>query len=200
MAIQNKILQECFDSFMKFGIKSVSMDDIARNLGMSKKTIYGFYDKKEALVRKVVLHFVEKDENEVEVITKNSKDAIDEIISIARHVIKMFRTMSPNALYDLKKYYPDVFNIIDVKHYRFIYNCIKTNLTRGIEEGYYRADINVEIVSKFYVGLSHLVVDQDEFSLIQYERSELFTELIRYHLNGILSEKGKKYLLNKEII
>lgn len=200
MTIQNKILNQCFNSFIKFGVKSVSMDDIARSLGISKKTIYSHFDKKDGLVMETVKHFVANDEKEILDIKEESIDAIDEIITIARHVLLMLRRLSTNVVFDLQKYYPEVWKIVDHKHYHFIFNIIKDNIERGIKEGNYRSDINPDIVAKFYVNLSHNVVDQEKFPLSDYDRSTLYKELVKYHLNSILSPKGKEYLLNQEII
>ena len=200
MDVQEKILNHSALTFLKFGIKSVSMDDIAKAIGISKKTIYTHFSKKEGLILKAVQYFVKKDEREVTEISKNSINAIDEMISIAQHVMKMLRKMSPSIIFDLQKYYPQVWEVVDEKHNKFIYATIKTNIERGIKEGYYRKDLNSDIVSKFYVQLTHMVVNQDFFHPSEYDRTQLFKQLIRYHLNSILSPKGTEYVINLEII
>jgi AcrR family transcriptional regulator len=200
MAIKDKILQQCSESFLKFGIRSISMDDIARSIGISKKTIYTHFDKKDGLIMKAVQYIVSKDEQEIESITNESIDAVDEMISIARHVLMMFRKMSPSVVFDLQKYYPQVWKLVDEKHFEFIYATIKKNIERGVIEGYYRSDIDADIVSKFYVQLTVSIVDQHIFPLSEYERTPLLKQLIMYHLNSILSPKGKEYLIQQEII
>ena len=100
MDVQEKILNHSALTFLKFGIKSVSMDDIAKAIGISKKTIYTHFSKKEGLILKAVQYFVKKDEREVTEISKNSINAIDEMISIAQHVMKMLRKMSPSIIFD----------------------------------------------------------------------------------------------------
>ncbi len=185
---------------MKFGVKSVSMDDIARSLGISKKTIYSHFENKDGLVMETVKHFVKKDEQDIIKIRDESIDAIDEIITIGRHVLLMLRKLSSNVVFDLQKYNPEAWKIVHEKHFDFIYNVIKTNIERGMSEGNYRRDINSIIVAKFYVNLSHNVVNQDIFPLSEYDRSTLYKELAKYHLNSILSPQGKEYLLKQEII
>lgn len=200
MTVQNKILTHCFDSFMKYGVRSVSMDDIAKSIGISKKTIYIHFDKKEELVEKTVTHFVSKDQNDIKEIVNQSINAVDALVSVAQHVLKMLRRMSSSVIFDLKKYYPELWSIIDAKHHKFIFTIIKNNIQKGIKEGFYRQDINADIVARFYVSLTHTVVDQETFSLENYERTQLYKELIKYHLNSILSPSGKEYLVKQEII
>ena len=200
MKVQDKILSVCFDSFMKFGVKSVSMDDIAKQLGVSKKTIYSHFENKHNIVKEVVASFVEKDLDQVKNIVESSRDAIDAMISLASHVLKMLRSMSPTVTYDLQKYYPDIWQIVDNKHNIKLYDIILNNINRGINEGYYRKDIVPDIVAKFYIELTKAVADPTKFKEGSHEMSAIFKELIRYHLYSILTPKGIEYIKQQEII
>jgi AcrR family transcriptional regulator len=176
------------------------MDDIAKGMGISKKTIYSHFVNKKTLILESVKYFSKKDECDTIEIAESSRDAIDEMISIARHMMKMLRKMSPSLIFDLQKYYPEAWDVVNLQHYRFIYSTIRMNIERGINEGYYRKDINSDIISKFYVQLSHNVVNQDIFPPLEYGRTQLFKQLIRYHLNSILSPKGIEYVINLELV
>jgi len=195
------LIESARELFLKYGVKSVSMDDIARLLGISKKTIYSYVCNKSELVEEAIKAFVQEEEEIVNEITASSHNAIEEITAIAAYVMKSLRKMKPTLIYDLQKYYGKVFRIIKQKHFRQIEYTIKNNIERGIREGFYREDLDAEIQATIYVGLSQMLVDEDTFPSGKYERTYLYKQLIKYHLNGIMNDKGRKELkkyLNKE--
>ncbi len=185
-----KILTLAKEKFMRYGIRSVSMDDIARDLGMSKKTLYTHFRTKQGLVETIAVKFIEVDKQEIERISKNSENALDEIVQVAAYVIQTLRKVPEIALYDMKKYYHGCWNHFDRFHKEFIYNTIYANIERGKEEGLYRADADAEILARLYVGKSMLITDQDMFPMHQYPKADLFRQLILYHIHGLASEKG----------
>jgi len=199
MEIKDQIVGQTFQLTMKYGVKSVSMDDIAKQLGMSKKTIYQHFENKRDLISSMIFSTIEKDEADIMEIVSKSKDAIDEIVTIARHVIQFLRGMSPTLVYDIQKYYPKEWKRVDIHHDEFIYGVIKGNIERGIKEGWYCEDINPEIIAKIYVGTSHLITDVNAFPLRDFSKSELFQNVITYHMRGIVSDKGRKYLKKLKI-
>jgi len=178
--------------FMTYGLKSISMDDISRKLGISKKTIYQYNEKKSHLIKKVLQNYLSKDQKKTLQIIENSEDAIDEYLSIARHIISNIRMMKPTIIYDLKKYYPESWLLIETDHFNFIRKVIVKNINRGVFEGLYRKDANAEIISKLYVGSSTTLADESIFPLQKFSKDQLFIELAKYHLHGIASEKGLK--------
>ncbi len=200
MEIQNKILNHCNELFMKFGFKTVSMDDIAKSLGISKKTIYKYFETKDILVEKTVDQFIEKDHKQIKEIIENSQGAIDEIISIASYILKIFQKMSPRLIFDLQKYYPNVWDKVQDCQKSFVFDKIRLNLEKGIEQGHYRTDMNPNIVAKFYMILAKEVVNISHFDNGEIRVSTIYKQLIKYHLNGILSEKGKEFLIYQEIL
>lgn len=189
-----KILNLAKEKFMRYGIRSVSMDDIARDLGMSKKTLYEHFRTKQGLVETIAVRFIEVDKREIEQISRQSENALDEIVQVARYVIQTLRKVPEIALYDMKKYYHGCWSHFDRFHKEFIYNTIHANIERGKEEGLYRADADAEILAKLYVGKSMLITDQDMFPMYQYPKADLFRQLILYHIHGLASEKGLKQL------
>lgn len=180
--------------FMKLGIRSVSIDDICSGLGISKKTIYVHFKNKKELVHEVILFHIHKEIDDLQQISLESKNAIDEMIGIAKYVLEFLRNMSPSILYDLKKYYSVSWKIVEEKHMSYIQQVIANNISKGIEEGYYRDSINKDIVSKLYVSKAMAVVDENIFPSKTYKRFKLYEELIIYHMYGIVSDKGRKYI------
>ncbi len=190
MSKEIEIFEKVNDLFMKYGIKSVSMDDIARALGISKKTLYLFVDNKADLINKSIELHLLKEKQDIEEITSISKDPIDEMLNIARHIVKMLRQVNPSTMYDLQKYYKPSWDLMQSLHQIHIYDVIKNNIQTGIEIGLYRENLQPDIIAKFYVGKSLILVDEDIFPMSDYNREKLFTEFINYHIHGIASKKG----------
>ena len=197
MTITDKLLESSLKLFLKYGVKSVSMDDIAKKLGISKKTIYGAVENKKDLVLKVVVHFTNQEERDIVSITKSSKNAVEEMISIGNYIFSFFRDMNPGLIYDLEKYHPIVWDHIEKKHFTFIEKTISDNIKKGQKAGLYRKQIDSDIISKLYIGQSRIIADEEIFPIRKFQRSTLFTEFFSYHLNGITTDKGRKYLNNK---
>lgn len=191
-----KILEAASEEFMKYGIRSVSMDDISRKLGMSKKTLYAHFSKKAELVKSVSLAFIEKDKEALRVIHENSRDAIDELVLMARYVLSILREVPQTVLYDMKKYHRSCWNLFDNFHQKFIYQTIYDNIERGIAEGYYREEVNPDILARLYVGKSLWISDETLFPANSYNMGELYFEFIIYHIHGLASSKGVKKLNN----
>lgn len=195
------LIRSARELFLKYGIKSVSMDDIARLLGISKKTIYNIVDNKSELVEEVIKDFIKEEEETICDIIQNSKNAIDQITGIAAYVMKSLRKMKPTMVYDLQKYHNKAWCYLEEGHFDEIESTIKQNIRQGIDEGFYRDDLDENIQSKIYVGLVRILIDEEQFPISQYERPYLYKHLIKYHLNGIMNDKGRKELkkyINKE--
>ncbi len=186
------ILEKVHELFMKYGLKSVSMDDISRKLGISKKTLYQCVENKRDLIKEVFQKHIEEEEAAISEIVAKSKDAVDEMIEIAKFVTALLREISPTTLYDMQKYYGDIWGMMEALHQDHIYAVIKTNLDRGILEGLYRKDLNTDIIAKLYVGKTLLIVDEDVFPLKDYNKEKLYLEYVHYHLHGIALPKGLK--------
>jgi len=186
------ILEKVHELFMKYGLKSVSMDDISRTLGISKKTLYQAVENKRDLIKEVFQKHINDEEAAINEIVASSKDAVDEIIGIARYVTGLLREISPTTLYDMQKYYGDIWGMMETLHQGHIYETIKTNLDRGIFEGLYRKNLNTDIIAKLYVGKTMLIVDEDIFPLKDYNKEKLYLEYVYYHLHGIALPRGLK--------
>lgn len=170
------------------------MDDIARNLGMSKKTLYQYVSNKADLIHKVIQQHIETELKAMAQIRSKSKDAIDEMLGISKYVTQMLREMSPTAIYDMHKYYRKTWDMVESFHQKQIYEFIKVNLEKGVKEGLYRNDFDPDIIAKFYVAKTLLVVDEEMFPLRNYSKENLFNSFLEYHIYGVASAKGLKKL------
>jgi len=191
---QQTILSLCRDLFMRYGIKSITMDDIARKLGVSKKTLYQYVENKEDLIQQVVYQHTLEEKEAIERISAEANNAVEEIYLIAKYVVSLLRQVSPTTMYDLQKYYRNIWDMVEALHQQFVLTIIKANLQRGIKEELYRQDIDVDVIAKLYVGNTSLVTNEDFFPLKEYARDRIFTEFIKYHIRGIASSKGLKTL------
>jgi len=202
MTIKENLIQSALNMFLKYGVKSVSMDDIARMIGISKKTIYDHVDNKKDLVSVVIETFIKAENKEITQITKNSTNALEEMSSIANHVLKSLKIMKPKLTFDLQKYHPRAWKIVEDTHFKFMEETIRTNIKRGKKEGFYREDLKAEIISKIYLSVAKLLIEEDMSSEDRQPLSEIYQGFIIYHLNGIVNSKGRKELkkiLNKSI-
>ncbi|MEZ4886367.1 MAG: TetR/AcrR family transcriptional regulator [Chitinophagales bacterium] len=189
-----KIIQTANKHFTKYGIRSVSMDDIARELGMSKKTIYEKVGNKEALIKKAMEFHIQLDCAMTEDLQKKEGNAIDEMLGIADFVIQELSDLNPSVIYDLKKYYRNIWEMMEIHRYTHIHTNILRNLQNGIEQGLYRENIRPELIAHFYTGIAHVFTEGDFLEQKKYTVAEAYIEAFKYHIYGIASEKGIEYL------
>lgn len=188
--MKKKILDQTFDMIMRYGIKSVSMDDISKGIGISKKTIYQYFENKRALVHEVIENHIKKDEKDIDSIINSANDAVDEMLLVAKHVLVFLRGMSPSVMFDIQKYYPKIWERIQDQHFDYILNTVVENIKRGQKENLYCDDIDADIISKMYIRQILTLADETVFPLSKYERSDLYKSLVTYHVRGLLNEKG----------
>ncbi len=190
--MKESILSNSKELFLKYGVKSVTMDDIARELGMSKKTLYQYVKNKEELIHLMIQAHIELEKEITTDILKSSKDAISEMFGMAKHVLETLSKLPSTTIYDLQKYYPKSWQLVEAFHKHFIYKSIKKNLERGVKEKLYRTEIDCDIIAKLYVGKSTIVADESVFPSKEYNKEELFKAYFLYHIHGIATEKGVK--------
>lgn len=193
---EKEILLKVSQLFTRYGIKSMTMDDISRQLGISKKTLYQYVDNKKDLVKKVITAHIEDEQCNIEEVFGEDDNAIDQIMKVTRMVGEEMKDMHPSVMFDMKKYHPAAFNLMKEHKDNFIYKNIKTNLEVGIESGYYRSNLNPELVTRLYLAMVNTIMDPDHFPSVS-TYSELHGEMMRYHIRGIASSKGREYLKQK---
>lgn len=190
----NRILLEAHSLFMQYGIKSVSMDDIAAKMGISKKTIYQFYSDKEQLVVQVITAITQKNQETCEIDRNRASDAIHEIFLAMQQMSELFHHMNPSILFDMHKYYPEAFKVF-LKHKNgYLYNVIKDNIQRGIKEELYREDINIEIMSRFRLESIVVPFNPDFQHNVKSSLVEIAEQISTHFLFGLVSPKGYKII------
>ncbi|MFA5297945.1 MAG: TetR/AcrR family transcriptional regulator, partial [Lutibacter sp.] len=153
------ILKKASEIFLKYGFKSVTMDDIANDLGISKKTIYKFYKNKVELVDEAVLNFHNEMHNTITTICALGHNAIQENFEIKKIFKEMFKNSDDSPMFQLEKYYPKTHRKIISDEFSMFKEFISTNLKKGIKEGLYRKNIDIELVTKFYFSIAMSVHD-----------------------------------------
>lgn len=184
---------------MRLGIKSLTMDDVARQLGISKKTIYKYVSDKNELVRKCVEWQSREENSAIAEVKKAGLNAIDEIFEISKMVTELLNQLHPSVYFDLEKYYPEAWDIAVNKRKKRVYDDVVANMNKGVQEGLYRSDLNVEVVARIYVAKMDLLFDGNLFPSHQFSFTDVYIEFFRYHIRGIASEKGREYLTKKMI-
>jgi AcrR family transcriptional regulator len=180
------------DLFMQFGLRSVSMDDIANSLGISKKTIYQFYEDKDALVEGVIEALIEHNQMCCDKDTMESDNAIHEIFLAMDFMMDIFRSMNPSLVFDMQKYYPAAYSKFAKHKNEYIFGTIKQNVIRGIKEELYRADLNVDVIARFRVESVMLPFDPSFHTKVKLGLAAIEEELMLYFLYGMVSPKGYK--------
>lgn len=189
-----KILDKSEELFFRVGIKSITMDDIARELGMSKKTVYLFVDNKKDLVEKVMKRYIEKEASFFQTIDTQKLNAIDIIVEIIKHVHKSLGNLPLSAIYDLQKYYPKSWSMFNGFKKEFIFKTMESIIRKGKEEGLFRANIKETLIANFYVLAIEDTLNPSNFPENKYNFKDTYFEYIIYHLHGLASEEGLQYL------
>lgn len=189
-----EMINRISEAFRTYGIKSVTMDDLARTLGMSKKTLYQLFSDKKDLVQQVVDYQIHQQQEDMQqVIDKQQGNAIDQLLQLSRVISSHLKMVNPSMIYDLKKHYLHTWEyVIDFKR-RKVYELILNNSLQGIEEGLYYRDQNYRILSRAYVNrLEHYTVEHHD--LQEFSPDEIFNALVIYHIRGISNCRGIEYL------
>lgn len=200
MGPRDIIILKCNELFLRYGVKNLTMDDIARELGMSKKTIYQYVQNKSDLVKKVMQSHLDKELKFIEEVGKNAKNAIEEHMRMLTYMSKELQTFNSSIFFELQKYYPESYDLFNEYREKVSLPHILKNMERGISEGLYRADMNPEIVARIYVYALDILIDQQRFPAKKYHFYNLYKEFVNYHLSGILTDKGAKYLEQSKLL
>jgi len=192
------ILQESILLFEKFGIRSVSMDDIAKELAISKKTLYQFVENKADLIDKAMQFKIDHSCNYVHDYINTKLHAIDVLLDVSKQVSKTYQESSPNIHFDLQKYYPEIYKKLIEKHKRIVYEGVKQNIERGIEQGIYRNDLNADLVAELYVSKLKEMNDNEFLNNTRYSFKKIFEVMFDSHIRAIVNDTGLKYYLERK--
>lgn len=185
--MREKILHKAGEMFLKLGFKSVTMDDIATELGVSKKTIYKYFANKLTLVEEATIEMHESCLGMINLIVDQGHNPIKENFEVKKMFKEMFQTADSSPVYQLRKYYPMIHERVMQKEMVAFTACIRSNIEKGIEEGYYRPTENIELYVQFYFAV---VFSIHENTVENYKIPELERIALEYHTRAIATEKG----------
>jgi TetR/AcrR family transcriptional regulator, cholesterol catabolism regulator len=191
------IIQRARKMFMQFGIRSVSMDDICRELGMSKKTLYQYFGNKNELLGKALEFGFEEFEESISSLGNNEQNAIDDLLDLSKVIDRHLKEVNPSVTFDLEKYYPELYRENMIKKREFAYRYIRKNIEKGIKENVFRDDLNLDLVSKLYIQKLEDLHDPNYYNADQISFSEVFHVMFENHIRGISNENGIKYFEEK---
>jgi len=184
------ILLKVRDLYTKYGIKSITMDDVASELSISKKTLYQYVTDKDDLVGKFIDFEIEIRQEEICKCFNFGFNAIEELFEISVFMNKLMREQNPATEHDLKKYYPHHYQKTVKTRRDRMYTYILLNLQKGKEEGLYRPDLDEEVIAKLYLSRSENIHFNELFTVEEFTSLKLFVELLAYHVRGIATENG----------
>lgn len=194
MELKDRIKQKADELYRRYGIKSVTMDEIATQMGVSKKTIYQCFSDKNELVDAVVAEMLEYNK----ICCKNSRmqarNAVQEVYLGMESLQEMLSNMNPSILYDIERGHPQTFKKFIEFKYNFLFDLMKKNIERGKKEGLYRPEINAEFISKVRIETIMLAFNQDIFPKNQYSLLYIQKELLNYFLFAVATPKGYKLI------
>jgi AcrR family transcriptional regulator len=196
METKDRILTRAAALFLRNGIKSVSMDDIAADLGMSKKTLYKTFASKDEIVMAVMSGHLCQAQGECTRVASAAANAVEEMLTLSAWADKEFSNVHPSIFYDLKKYHPDAWTLFSTHKNAFILDQITQNLRRGIAEGLFRADLDVEVLARLNLVQIELAFDPDIYPPAQFSPLRVNRVFDEHFLLGVATLKGHR-LFNK---
>ncbi|GAL73603.1 TetR/AcrR family transcriptional regulator [Nonlabens ulvanivorans] len=192
--IKTEILQKSTEMFLDLGFKSVTMDDISSEMGMSKKTLYSYFKNKEELITEVTLAISNTICGGIDNICSTSTNPIEELYDIKKMVLTSLKGDKSSPIHQLQRYYPRVHQKVTAIQFEYMKECVNKNLEIGIEQGLYRDNLDKDFVSRiYYVGLQG-IKDLHLFPNTQFPVQKLHDHYLEYHLRGIVTPAGRKIL------
>lgn len=195
MDTKERIKESAHQMFMRYGIRSVSMDDIATQLGMSKKTIYQYYADKDELVDAVMDDEVNQTHSDCDLCKTESKNAIDEMFLTMEQIYEQFSQLNPSVLYDMEKFHPHAYAKFRKMKDEYLSKVIADNIRRGIREELYREDINVEMMSRYRIETMMIPFAMAAASPSKYNLADVTMETMEHFFIGLSTLKGYKLIL-----
>ncbi|MCS6978607.1 MAG: TetR/AcrR family transcriptional regulator [Flavobacteriales bacterium] len=187
-----EILHVATQQFLRHGLRNVSMDDLARICGISKKTIYKFFEDKESLIRRALEEFLHHQRLISDLSAQQAQNAIEAHCRMVRQLSLQMQEFTTHVTYELRKYYPALWELIENFHKTYVTGFIRENLKRGIREGLYEKDVDTEMTPSFYVALIRGVLMFDTDLMKNYSFPKVYQYLILYHLMAITTPAGKE--------
>ena len=188
------IIEKATKLFLQLGFKSVTMDDLAVSLGISKKTLYIHFENKHQLVKEVAYSIFEKVTRDIIKIKEGASNPIEELHCVKMEAMKYLGSEKTSPNYQLQKYFPKIYEDLKTKEYQYFGEMVKNSLQNGIDTDLFRTEIDVEFVSRLYLNGMLGIRDIEIFPIEQFKIQDLFENYLDYHLRAIVTAKGLKSL------
>ncbi len=192
-----EIVERVRDLYLRYGIKSITMDDVASNLSISKKTLYQFVSNKDELVGKVIDLEIDQINKGMDCPERDNVNAIEELLIVSKIVNQKMKEVNQSTLFDLKKYYPHHYERLTNARREKMYVNVIRNIEKGQQEGLYRNDLDLNIIARIQISRVESIVDNDILSVEEFTSERFFTEIFVYHIRGIANQTGIEFLDNK---
>jgi AcrR family transcriptional regulator len=194
--MRDKIISKSEELFLSLGFKSVTMDDIANAIGISKKTIYAHFSNKTALVEVVIFETLDHIYEGIDKINASSINPIEELYDIKLFVMNYFKNERVSPQYQLKKYYPEIYERLQIKQFEKMHSSVENSLKMGVDTGLFRADIDIDFISRMYFNGMTGIRDISIFPETLFDKNYLFESYLEYHLRAIITKQGLNLLNN----
>lgn len=194
-----EILTRAASVFLRLGVRSVTMDDITAELGISKKTLYKYFLDKDSLINSIIDLKLENDRAICLAGIDNAENAIDALFLISKSVCENVASVNPTVFYDLRKHYPVAWQKVCDHKMTFVYDMILKNIQRGIKEGIYRENMNPEVVARLFVAYGDVIMSGEIFPWPEFHYDQVYFETTSFHIYGMSNNKGIEYLNKREI-
>ncbi|MEA2043206.1 MAG: TetR/AcrR family transcriptional regulator [Bacteroidota bacterium] len=189
-----KILLNTTDLFQKYGIKSLTMSDIARLNMVSKKTLYNYVSDKAELVELVLQHFFAVIYDKINQESSKAQNAIEEMLYIQKQLVEVVKNHNYSVEFDLRKYYPLLYDKMNLDKSRQLYKEMKENIERGQSEGLYRQEVDADLIAKSRVIFQTQRIDNEFVSFKEFANVRALKHMMEYHMRAICTEEGLKVL------
>lgn len=189
-----EIAAKAGEMFMTYGVKSVSMDDLSRELSVSKKTIYSHFSDKNVLVEFIVDAHIGMIQNNCESLFGTCENAIQELYQVINSAAQEMNSVHPSVIFDLQKFHPKAWNFINTHEKEFVLPLIIRNIDRGRKEGLYRNDFDASVVGQIYVTVNDSIFKRNIMGAEHTSLLQIFNESLRFILFGMATPKGKEYI------
>ncbi|MGD2005240.1 MAG: TetR/AcrR family transcriptional regulator [Flavobacteriaceae bacterium] len=188
--MKKEIIEATLPLFLRIGFKNVTMDDVAQNLSISKKTVYEHFDNKKALIEAAVNRLILTIGSEVEMIQNAAENPISAIYKVKTMVLQYLKDEENSPQIQLQKYYPEIYQELKFKEFDLLGNHFRSSLQKGIEMNLFREDIDIDFISRIYFSGLRNIRDIKLFPRNQFQIEELMGLFFEYHLRAISTEKG----------
>ncbi|MDG1824122.1 MAG: TetR/AcrR family transcriptional regulator [Flavobacteriaceae bacterium] len=192
--LEKSIVITSTELFLTLGFKSVTMDDIAEEMKISKKTIYTFFANKEALVQSVVFSMYSYITTNLTKIREKTNNPISELYEVKMFIMHQLKGEKASPQHQLRKYYPNIHNELQKKQFDFMTKSVKKSLTKGVEMKLFRPSIDIDFISRMYFNGMVGIKNVDMFPIEKYSPEQLMENYLDYHLRAIVTEDGMKLL------